>query len=218
MSATFELAREAGTTVALILAGLGALYVGVNRVPALCDLWNRFFSQTRAVGVAGGWNHHLRARIVQALSEGRVLAGADRISLFLFHNGRPNVLPTSPLNYHMSCIFELCGLGVSGDRDREQNLTVGNLPEAVDTLFQGDSSPVVIRVADLPPTAYRGFLQTEGITWFIKTSLRHQGRVVGFVVLDYLHPDPPPEHAVSELETTRQLIEGHMTSMGDHDQ
>ena len=145
-----------------------------------------------------------------AMSEMRVLAGADRVVIFQLHNG--GYFSNHNPQWRISCTDEVHGPGVLPAGSEVQALFASRVTEIVGHLFDPATPPphtcpediggrkvFTVDIASMPTSFAKMILVTQGVNTFIQLPLYDlQGMVFGYLALDYCnfgHPMTDPDFA-----------------------
>jgi hypothetical protein len=141
-------------------------------------------------------------KIMELLVEIRVKTVADRVSIFLFHNGERYVNGNSILR--LSGSYESLAAGISSHREYSQNILVSTVPQAVVFLCGDDPTQVVAyqRTQELESCFYKAVLESQGIQSVAKYPLRKGGDIIGFICADFVQSSGP---TVGELRIIKEM-------------
>jgi hypothetical protein len=154
-------------------------------------------------------------RIMELLVEIRVKTVADRVSIFLFHNGERYINGNSILR--LSGSYESLAAGISSHREYSQNILVSTVPQAV--AFLCSEAPIETvafqRTAELESCFYKAVMESQGIQSVAKYPLRKGGDIIGFICADFVRSSGP---TVGELRIIKEMapqIELRLHSRGN---
>lgn len=129
-------------------------------------------------------------KITEILVEIRVKCRADRVAIYLFHNGERYTNGNSILR--LSAAYETVGNGISPQRDQAQNILISSVSESVAFLADEEARDKVFyrEVADIPTCSYKAVLEAQGVKSVAKYPLHDGEDVIGFICLDFVVNKP----------------------------
>lgn len=146
------------------------------------------------------------SRIAEKLVEIRVESSADRVSVFLFHNGEKYANGNSILK--MSQAYEVLAPGISPQKDNNRGILVSTVPESVSFLVDGTNRNIAkTKVADLEPSFYKAVMDEQGVKFTAKYPLRKGHDIVGYVCSEYVQTDSPDVSSLDSLKRQASQIE-----------
>lgn len=149
------------------------------------------------------------ARIKELLVEIRVTLDADRVSIFMFHNGERYVNGNSILR--LSGAYESLKAGICSHRDSSQNMLVSTVSEAVSFLVNEPFEKVCFqKVADIDECYYQAVLISQGVQAIAKYPLKKDSDIIGFICADFVQNQGPGEQALEFIKATAPQIELHL--------
>lgn len=107
----------------------------------------------------------------------------DRAFLFLLHNGGSfgNGLDMKK----MSCVYEICRLGIEPTIQNNQALLLTGLPAAVQTIIDSQEKPICLKTGDIENEHFKSMLVRHGVEIFLIRALTKGNRIIGFIGVDY---------------------------------
>lgn len=172
-----------------IFAGIGLLVIYLKRK----------LSAMMANGVLSK-NIEANRQVYKLLVELRVRLQADRLAIFMFHNGDCYINGNSILK--VSCAYEDLAAGISSERANSQGVLVSTVQEAFDFLVDKNSRKqiAVIMTRDLPPGYYKAVMNSQGVRMILKYPLLKGDKIIGMLCADYVQDDslPVPIAALQE--------------------
>lgn len=151
------------------------------------------------------------SRIKELMVEVRVTTSADRVSVFLFHNGEKYVNGQSILR--LSGAYESLANGICSHRDTSQNMLVSTVSEAVSFLVTSPFDKVFFqKVEDIDVCYYQAVLISQGVKSVAKYPLRKDNDIIGFICADFVQTDGPGEDKLEIIKTTAPQIELYLNS------
>jgi len=152
-------------------------------------------------------------RLQELLVEIRVKVVADRVSIYLFHNGEHYINGNSILR--LSGAYESLAPGISNYKEYSQNILVSTIPEAVAFLCDLAVSREVCyqETQELPTCYYRAVLETQGVRAVAKYPLFCNGHIIGFVCADFVQ-SPGSRQEMEEIRKVAPQLELQLESRG----
>ena len=149
-------------------------------------------------------------KITELLVEVRLAAKADRVCIYLFHNGEHYISGSSILR--ISGAYETVAFGISMQRLSAQSILISTVPEAVSFLVNPDAQEAVAvaNVEDLAPGFYRSALELQGVRATAKYPLYKSSDVVGFICADYVQQLPPSDADIDILKRHAPKLEMYL--------
>jgi hypothetical protein len=146
-------------------------------------------------------------QITELLVEIRLECKADRVSVYLFHNGERYTNGSSILR--ISGSYETLAAGISSQRSNSQNVLVSTVPEAVDFLAEDNVTDTVfsIKTEDLEPCFYSAALEAQGVKCVAKFPLCKGNDVIGFICADFVQTDAPNKKSLDVLKKHSAKLE-----------
>ena len=129
-------------------------------------------------------------KITDILAEIRIRCKADRVAVYLFHNGERYTNGNSILR--LSGAYETVGPGISSQLPHGQGILVSSIQEAVEFLADEQRSDRVYykEVENIPPCSYRSTLKSQGVEAVAKFPLHDCDDIIGFVCVDFVKRKP----------------------------
>ena len=125
--------------------------------------------------------------IIETLAALRAKMGADRASVFLFHNGNYYMNGDSILK--MSCTHQSVAPGISNECHKVTEMLVSSIPEAVEFLVTYDKTKPKMHIIDaskMVTSLYKSLLDNQGVQVEIALPIHNQGQVIGIASLHFL--------------------------------
>jgi hypothetical protein len=146
--------------------------------------------------------------IQELLAEIRVRSGADRVGVFLFHNGTKYVNGSSYLQ--VSCSYESISRGITSFQS--QGTLISTITEALDFLALADVVKKVHTdyVELLTPCFYRTVLESQGVKAVSKFPLYKGSDIIGYICADMVQSDCPDTAKLEVLKEKAPLIEYYL--------
>lgn len=160
-------------------------------------LENRFLSRNLKA------DQQMRIRLIEL----RVKTAADRVAIYMFHNGDHYINGNSILR--TSALYEAVGPGISSEMHTAQGVLLSTIPEALEFLCVKDPKAVVDyrAVEDLPICFYRAVLESKGVRALAKYPLHRDGQIVGFINADYVRSYQPSADELDAIKASVPLLE-----------
>lgn len=149
-------------------------------------------------------------QITELLVEIRVGCEADRVSIYMFHNGERYTNGNSMLR--LSGAYETLAAGISSQRPNSQNVLVSTVPEAVEFLVDDDVRDALYsgKTADLEPCFYRAALEAQGVRCVAKYPLCKGPDIIGFVCADFVQTDTPHQLSLDIIKQHAPKLEMYL--------
>lgn len=155
----------------------------------------------------------LDADIKEILVEIRIKTKADRVSVYLFHNGEHYVNGNSILR--ISGAYESLKNGICSHRDSSQSILVSTVSESVGFLVGSPLEKVYFKkVSDLEGCYYQAVLVSQGVRALAKYPLLKGSDIIGFICVDYVQNEGPPIKDLDLIKEQAPQIELHLNSRG----
>jgi hypothetical protein len=130
-------------------------------------------------------DQHIR----EALIELRVLLGADRAYVTMFHNGSSYV--DGSHDNKKSRTHEVVGPGVSYENQNYQDIRLSLLVDEIE-LIKGEDHPTYAIASELRDSKFRRMLNAQGVLAIARCPLRDGKNVIGFIGVDFATEAKPP--------------------------
>jgi hypothetical protein len=127
--------------------------------------------------------------IKEALIELRVLLGADRVYVTMFHNGSSYV--DGSHDNKKSRTHEVVGPGVSYENQNYQDIRLSLMNDEID-LLKGEAQPTFTTFEQLKDSKFRRMLSAQGVRGIARCPLRDHKNVIGFIGADFPTDIQPP--------------------------
>lgn len=143
--------------------------------------------------------------IQEILVELRVCSGADRVGVFMFHNGDRYINGSSMLR--VSCSHESISRGITSFQ--AQGVLCSNIADAFDFLeVKKPKSALHFKcVEHMEVGLYRSTLEAQGVKAVVKFPLYRGGDIIGYVCADMVHTDCPDMEKMEVLKERAALLE-----------
>ena len=126
-------------------------------------------------------------RIQELLSELRIITGASRTYVSMFHNGNKYINGSPIIKF--SRTHETVGPGVSHESTIYQDVLASILMNQDMFGLIDTKEPIVKEVKSLSNSQFKNMLASQGVETFITFPIISVGELVGFLGLDYLARD-----------------------------
>ena len=150
--------------------------------------------------------------VQELLVEIRVTADADRVAVYLFHNGEHYVSGNSILR--VSAAYESLGNGIAGQLESAQSMLVSTIPQATYFLTVQNLGEYVFfrKVSDVETCFYKAVLSDQGVQAVAKYPIRKNGEIIGYICADFVKTDDPDQTKLAVLKKTAPQLELHINS------
>jgi hypothetical protein len=154
------------------------------------------------------------SRIQELLVEIRVRTNADRVSVFLFHNGERYVNGNSILR--ISGAYESLAAGIASHKEYSQSMLVSTVPESVGFLCAKDPFKTVFfqETVKLSACFYKAVLESQGIQAVAKYPLVKGGDIIGFACADFVQSPGPVPSDLNIIKDTAPQIDLYLNTRG----
>jgi len=150
-------------------------------------------------------------KIKEILVEIRVEVNADRVSLFLFHNGERYINGNSILR--LSGAYECLANGIGSHKESSQNILVSTVPEAVSFLVNDPFEKVQFdKVEELEECYYQAVLISQGVRSVAKYPIRKGNDIIGFISADFVQTEGPAKDKIKIIKEKASQVELHVNS------
>jgi len=141
-------------------------------------------------------------KITELLVEIRLACKADRVSIYLFHNGEHYINGSSILR--ISGAYETVAAGIATQRGNTQNVLISTVPEAVAFLVKPRPKDAVAmtHTSELEPGFYRAALEAQGVRAVAKYPLYKASDIIGFICADFVQKDVQEDHGDLDIIKT----------------
>lgn len=198
-------------TIAPDLIGFGKtvlypLLYGVSTAAAL-KFWETFSKKTNIYSIS--LNAEKNGKIQELLAEIRVTFKADRAYLTRYHNGDTFLEGSEQLKKTRT--NESTNHGISSEAKNWVAIHISLLSDEMKIVI--DPEVKIIPIDFLQDTTFKRMLLRQGVEYFVRCSISANGKIVGFIGLDYCDSQLPKVDNIQSLRayagTMEQIISNY---------
>lgn len=122
-------------------------------------------------------------RIYSTLGQMEERFHCDRANIYLLHNG--GSFNNGIDMQKMSCVYEICRLGIGPNLHQNQSLLLTGMPDCVAAILEAHHRAFHIKTKDLKNSQWKATLVRHGIEVLVLKALTQGNRIIGFIGIEY---------------------------------